>query len=95
MNKTFFLSNILPQDLDNNGRYWNLMEIYSRNLVKKFKDVYVVSGPLFLPLLFEDGKLYMKYQVGMNEQSWLLSVSTRLCDCSSKLLYTVAVLFCR
>lgn len=49
MNDTFFLTNVVPQDLDNNGNYWNRLEIYCRNLTDKFKDVYVISGPLWLP----------------------------------------------
>ncbi|KAF7458943.1 Nuc1p like endonuclease G [Cryptosporidium felis] len=47
---TFYLSgNILPQDLSNNGGDWYRLELISRNLTKYYKDVYVVSGPLFVP----------------------------------------------
>jgi len=53
MNDTFFLTNVVPQDLDNNGNYWNRLEIYVRNLTEKFQDVYVVSGPLWLPKVKE------------------------------------------
>ena len=34
MNQTFFYTNVVPQDLDNNGNYWNRLEIWCRNLVK-------------------------------------------------------------
>ena len=48
MNDTFLLSNIVPQDLDNNGDFWNRLEIYCRDLSKKFNDVRITSGPLWL-----------------------------------------------
>ena len=48
MNDTFLLSNIVPQDLDNNGDFWNRLEIYCRDLSKRFNDVRVTSGPLWL-----------------------------------------------
>jgi len=51
MNQTFFLTNIVPQDLDNNGNYWNRLEIYCRELTKLYSDVYIISGPLWLPEL--------------------------------------------
>lgn len=50
MDDTFLLSNIVPQDFDNNGDFWNRTEIYCRDLTKKFSDVRVISGPLWLPL---------------------------------------------
>ena len=49
MDETFLLSNIVPQDFDNNGDFWNRTEIYCRDLTKKFSDVRVISGPLWLP----------------------------------------------
>jgi len=49
MRQTFYLTNVVPQDIDNNGNYWNRLEIYCRGLVKRFKDVWIISGPLFLP----------------------------------------------
>ena len=33
MNETFYYTNVVPQDLDNNGNYWNRLEIWCRNLV--------------------------------------------------------------
>ena len=50
MDDTFLLSNIVPQDFDNNGDFWNRTEIYCRDLTKKFSDVRVISGPVWLPL---------------------------------------------
>lgn len=49
MNETFYLTNIVPQDIDNNGNYWNRLEIFCRELTNQYKDVYVISGPLWLP----------------------------------------------
>jgi len=50
MNQTFYYTNVVPQDLDNNGNYWNRLEIWCRNLVKKYQDVWITSGPLWLPV---------------------------------------------
>jgi len=49
MNDTFYLTNVVPQDLDNNGGYWNRLEIWVRGLTDQYQDVWVVSGPLWLP----------------------------------------------
>lgn len=55
LNETFKLSaNILPQELSNNGSDWLRLERWSRALTKEYTEVYVVSGPLFLPV--DDGK---------------------------------------
>ena len=35
MDDTFLLSNVVPQDVDNNGDFWNRLEIYCRDLTKK------------------------------------------------------------
>ena len=50
MKDTFYLTNIVPQDLDNNGGYWNRLEIWCRDLTKSYQDVWVISGPLWLPV---------------------------------------------
>ena len=50
MDDTFLLSNIVPQDIDNNGDFWNRTEIYCRDLTKKYSDVRIISGPLWLPV---------------------------------------------
>ena len=49
MDDTFLLSNIVPQDYDHNGDFWNRLEGYCRDLTKEFDDVRVISGPLWLP----------------------------------------------
>ncbi|ESO97146.1 hypothetical protein LOTGIDRAFT_174581 [Lottia gigantea] len=63
MNASFFLSNVVPQNFENNSGFWNRFEIYCRNLTKKFTDVRVITGPVFLPDLEEDGPAIVKYPV--------------------------------
>ena len=50
MNQTFYYTNVVPQDLDNNCNYWNRLEIWCRNLVKQYQDVWITSGPFWLPV---------------------------------------------
>ncbi len=38
------------QDIDNNGDFWNRLEIYCRDLTKEFSDVRIISGPLWKPV---------------------------------------------
>ncbi|XP_071478777.1 nuclease EXOG, mitochondrial-like [Diadema antillarum] len=75
MDETFYLTNILPQDIDNNMNFWNLMEIYCRDLTTTFSEVRVISGPLMVPNVTEDGKKYVKYEVIGNN---LVAVPTHL-----------------
>ncbi|XP_022083356.1 nuclease EXOG, mitochondrial-like isoform X3 [Acanthaster planci] len=63
MDESFYLSNIVPQDVNNNGNFWHRIEIYCRSLAKRYKDVWVITGPLALPTLEEGGKKYVKYEV--------------------------------
>ncbi|XP_075444024.1 nuclease EXOG, mitochondrial isoform X1 [Ascaphus truei] len=63
MAESFYLSNIVPQNYENNAGFWNRFEMYCRELTKRFNDVWVVTGPLALPLLQEDGKKRVTYQV--------------------------------
>ncbi|XP_053456825.1 nuclease EXOG, mitochondrial isoform X2 [Nycticebus coucang] len=63
MAETFYLSNIVPQNFDNNSGYWNRIEMYCRELTERFEDVWVVSGPLTLPQTRSDGKKTVTYQV--------------------------------
>lgn len=62
--ETFLLSNMAPQvGRGFNRDKWNELEQYCRGLTKSFANVYVCSGPLFLPQRYDDGKLYVHYQV--------------------------------
>ena len=64
MDETFYLTNIVPQNFKNNSGFWYRMESYCRKLAKKYSDVYIVSGPLYLPQVDQlDGEKYVKYQV--------------------------------
>jgi len=42
---------------------WNDLEKEVRNLVKKYDNVWVVTGPLYLPKRESDNKSYVKYEV--------------------------------
>jgi endonuclease G len=62
--QTFFLSNISPQvGKGFNRDSWNRLERYVRKLTKSNLNVYVCTGPLYLPRKEADGKLYVKYEV--------------------------------
>ncbi|XP_014214700.1 endonuclease G, mitochondrial [Copidosoma floridanum] len=62
--QTFYLTNMAPQvGVGFNRDSWNRLEIYVRKLTKIYKDVYVCTGPLYLPKLEPDGKKYVKYEV--------------------------------
>ncbi|KAG5684706.1 hypothetical protein PVAND_013920 [Polypedilum vanderplanki] len=62
--QTFYLSNISPQvGVGFNRDSWNRLERYVRKLTKTFRNVYVCTGPLYLPRKEANGKLYVKYEV--------------------------------
>ncbi|KAF9162622.1 nuclease [Mortierella sp. AD011] len=65
MDETFYLSNIAPQvGKGFNREYWAHFENFCRTLTEKYPDVYVVTGPLYLP--YQDpanGKFYVKHEV--------------------------------
>ncbi|XP_050523907.1 endonuclease G, mitochondrial-like [Daktulosphaira vitifoliae] len=64
VNQTFVLSNIAPQVGNGFNRdAWNQLEKYVRKKARYNKNVYVCSGPMFLPKKGDDGKLWVKYQV--------------------------------
>ncbi|XP_062848132.1 nuclease EXOG, mitochondrial-like [Trichomycterus rosablanca] len=67
MAETFYLSNIVPQNYENNAGFWNRLEMYCRELTETFSDVWVISGPLTLAQV-EDGKKTVSYQlIGKDE----------------------------
>ena len=64
LNETFLLSNISPQVGDGfNRHYWARLEKFARMLVDQYEDVYIYSGPLYLPEKSTDGKWYVHHQV--------------------------------
>lgn len=46
-----------------NRDIWNKLESYVRKLARKSANVYVCTGPLYLPQREGDGKMYVRYQV--------------------------------
>jgi len=68
MDDTFYMTNMCPQCPKLNRGYWARFEKHVRDLTKDYKNVYVVSGPLYLPTIEENGKRFVKYQViGQND----------------------------
>uniref|UniRef100_A0A8C5QZR7 Endonuclease n=1 Tax=Leptobrachium leishanense TaxID=445787 RepID=A0A8C5QZR7_9ANUR len=63
MDETFLLSNVYPQNPHLNRKAWNKLEKHCRKLTKSNRNVYVCTGPLFLPRTEPDGKTYVKYEV--------------------------------
>ncbi|KAF9934859.1 nuclease [Mortierella antarctica] len=65
MDETFYLSNIAPQVGEGFNRdYWAHFENFCRVLTKRYQDVYVITGPLYLPYQDPtDNKFYVKHEV--------------------------------
>ncbi|CAM0137475.1 unnamed protein product [Umbelopsis sp. WA50703] len=64
LDQTFLLTNMAPQiGVGFNRQYWAYVEGFVRDLVGPYNDVWVWTGPLFLPQKGEDNKFYMKYQL--------------------------------
>ena len=56
LDETFLLSaNIVPQDMSSNGSDWLRLERFTRSLLERHDDVYIISGPLFVPSPAADG----------------------------------------
>ena len=52
-------------------RYWNRLEGYCRELTKRYAEVSVISGPLFLPYKDEKtGKSYVRYEVKFSDDNY-------------------------
>ncbi|KAG2181262.1 hypothetical protein INT43_008845 [Umbelopsis isabellina] len=75
MDQTFYLTNMAPQVGIGFNRHckcsfnWAYVEEFVRDLVGPYTDVWVWTGPLFLPQKGVDNKFYMKYQVLGNPPS--------------------------
>ncbi|OBA21036.1 hypothetical protein METBIDRAFT_31658 [Metschnikowia bicuspidata var. bicuspidata NRRL YB-4993] len=64
MDETFLLSNMSPQVGDGFNRdYWAHFEDFARRLTQKYDDVRIMTGPLYLPKLGDDGKYRVTYEV--------------------------------
>ena len=66
MVESFYLSNVVPQNFENNAGFWNRFEMYCRDLTKRYSSVYILSGPLVMPQINEGGKKFVTYEVGLN-----------------------------
>ncbi|GAX85438.1 hypothetical protein CEUSTIGMA_g12854.t1 [Chlamydomonas eustigma] len=76
LNETFSLTNICPQvGLGFNRDYWERFERYVRDLTKKAGDVYVVTGPLWIPKPDVDGKWNMQHPM-IGQPPGLIAVPT-------------------
>ena len=71
MSDTFLLSNIVPQNYKNNSDYWNRLELYCRDIAHKYANVWVTSGPAFVPQTGEDDKKFIFYQVQLTARDEL------------------------
>jgi len=65
MTDTFYLTNISPQVGDGfNRHYWSRFEEFCRQLTSVYRDVYVITGPLWLPKQDPaSGKFYQTFEV--------------------------------
>ena len=65
MNDTFYLTNISPQvGVGFNRHYWSRFEEFCRQLTTVYKDVFVITGPLWLPKQDKStGKFHVSYEV--------------------------------
>lgn len=48
MYESFLLSNVCPQHSNLNSGVWNQIELSCRNWAKKYGDIYVICGPIFM-----------------------------------------------
>ncbi|XP_027004615.2 nuclease EXOG, mitochondrial isoform X2 [Tachysurus fulvidraco] len=55
--------NKFSENYKNNAGFWNRLEMYCRELTERFRDVWVISGPLTLPQTREDTKKIVSYQL--------------------------------
>uniref|UniRef100_A0AC35FHT4 Endonuclease n=1 Tax=Panagrolaimus sp. PS1159 TaxID=55785 RepID=A0AC35FHT4_9BILA len=64
INQTFYLTNMSPQvGKGFNRDKWNDLEKHVRRMARKNLNVYICTGPLYLPQKEADGNLYVKYKV--------------------------------
>jgi DNA/RNA endonuclease G (NUC1) len=64
LNDTFYLTNISPQVAQGfNRAYWAWLERFCRTLTKEFDELFIYTGPLFLPKLEDNGKAIVQYEL--------------------------------
>jgi DNA/RNA endonuclease G (NUC1) len=47
----------------NNSGKWNQLELFARDLTKKYAEVFIQTGPLWLPAANQNGRKYVTYEV--------------------------------
>ncbi|CEP07034.1 hypothetical protein [Parasitella parasitica] len=76
MDETFLMTNIAPQVGPGfNRQYWAYLEQFCRDLTRNYTDVYVYSGPLFLPQLSSDAYALADSKIEFNEDGSIRVVS--------------------
>lgn len=64
LDETFYLTNMSPQVGEGFNRdYWAHFEDFTRRLTNRFDNVRIMTGPLYLPKLGDDGKYRVSYEV--------------------------------
>ncbi|XP_072243189.1 endonuclease G, mitochondrial isoform X2 [Leuresthes tenuis] len=69
MEDTFYLSNVAPQNPHLNQNSWNNLEKLCRSLTKQYLNVYVCTGPLYLPRCLSAESTCLSPQVLILEQA--------------------------
>ncbi|KAK9462432.1 uncharacterized protein V1516DRAFT_670251 [Lipomyces oligophaga] len=70
MDETFYLTNMAPQVGDGFNRdYWAHFEEFCRSLTGTYNSVRIVTGPLYLPKKYPDGKFRVTYEMIGNPPS--------------------------
>jgi len=68
MKQSFLLSNIVPQNHQQNAGIWNELEIFCRELTLEWDAVHVITGHVMRPITDSIGNKVVSYQViGANE----------------------------
>ncbi|KAI7898700.1 nuclease [Cokeromyces recurvatus] len=76
MDESFLMTNIAPQvGAGFNQQYWAYLEKFCRDLTSTFSDVFVYTGPLFLPHSVDGTKYKLEYNV-IGAHSPFISVPT-------------------
>lgn len=77
LEETFTLSNVSPQVGPGFNRdYWARLEKYVKDLTRRYEDVFVVTGPLFLPSWGAGGRKWMMQHELIGTPPRLVSVPT-------------------
>lgn len=61
--ETFYLSNVVPQDGDNNGGFWARLEERGREYAERYGEIFVITGPVFDKPL-PDGTIHLASMIG-------------------------------